>query len=155
MLFTLADNKSATVVAAMRNSRGSMTLNGDAASSKRRSTLASNSCGSKDDVNSVELSASRTTLSKAERKELARPMARKDALYSGSVTNLPECQSQTLSSYRQSMISLPKGNAGGASTNSAHPDQGTILWSNIYTTTGQRPLLFSLSIRCLIMMPSS
>ena len=44
-----------------------------------------------------------------ERRELVRPLARKDIFYSGSVMNLPEFKSQkSLASYRQSVISLPK-----------------------------------------------
>ena len=44
-----------------------------------------------------------------ERRELVRPLARKDIFYSGSVMNLPEFKSQkSLTSYRQSVISLPK-----------------------------------------------
>lgn len=62
---------------------------------KRRSGAS----GSKDDVNSLS----------ASKKDLARPLARKDVFYSGSVTNLPEYQSQkSLGSYRQSIVSIPK-----------------------------------------------
>jgi hypothetical protein len=44
-----------------------------------------------------------------ERREMVRPMSRKDIFYSGSVMNLPEFKSQkSLASYRQSVISLPK-----------------------------------------------
>lgn len=72
---------------------------GEASSSsalKRRSTGAS---GSKEDVGSLTNS----------KKDLSRPMARKDVLYSGSVTNLPEYQSQkSLANYRQSIVSIPK-----------------------------------------------
>ena len=61
---------------------------------KRRSTA-----GSKDDVSSLSNS----------KKDLSRPMARKDVLYTGSITNLPEYQSQkSLGDYRQSIVSLPK-----------------------------------------------
>ncbi|RZF33544.1 hypothetical protein LSTR_LSTR008190 [Laodelphax striatellus] len=43
------------------------------------------------------------------RKELIRPMSRKDIFYSGSVINLPEYQSQrSLAGYRASIMSLPK-----------------------------------------------
>lgn len=45
----------------------------------------------------------------ASKKDLARPLARKDVFYSGSVTNLPEYQSQkSLNDYRQSIVSIPK-----------------------------------------------
>lgn len=61
---------------------------------KRRSVA-----GSKDDVSSLTDS----------KKDLSRPMARKDVLYTGSITNLPEYQSQkSIGSYRQSIVSLPK-----------------------------------------------
>ncbi|XP_069697848.1 monocarboxylate transporter 14 isoform X3 [Periplaneta americana] len=44
-----------------------------------------------------------------ERREMVRPLSRKDIFYSGSVMNLPEFKSQkSLASYRQSVISLPK-----------------------------------------------
>lgn len=40
---------------------------------------------------------------------MVRPLSRKDIFYSGSVTNLRECQSQkSLASYRNSVISLTK-----------------------------------------------
>lgn len=43
------------------------------------------------------------------RKELIRPMSRKDIFYSGSVLNLPEYQSQrSLAGYRASIMSLPR-----------------------------------------------
>ena len=103
-LFAWSDNK--TTISVMRNSRGSV-ANGEATNLKRRSGASGGGSGSRDDVNSM--SASRSTLTKAEKKELARPLARKDVFYSGSVTNLPEYQSQkSLASYRQSIISLPK-----------------------------------------------
>lgn len=48
------------------------------------------------------------------RRELIRPMSRKDIFYSGSVTNLPEYQSQkSLAGYRQSVLSLPMYGQGG------------------------------------------
>lgn len=79
----------------MRGSRTSVS-NGEASNLKRRSGA---SGGSKDDV--ANLTASK--------KDLARPLARKDVFYSGSVTNLPEYQSQkSLGSYRQSIVSIPK-----------------------------------------------
>lgn len=43
------------------------------------------------------------------RKEMVRPLSRKDIFYSGSVINLPEYQTQkSLTSYRQSVVSLPR-----------------------------------------------
>ena len=82
--------------AVLRGSRTSVS-NGEASNVKRRSGAA---CGSKDDVSS--LSASKKDLA-------ARPLARKDVFYTGSVTNLPEYQSQkSLGSYRQSIVSIPK-----------------------------------------------
>lgn len=80
----------------MRGSKTSVS-NGEASNLKRRSGAAA---GSKDDVSSLS----------ASKKDLAsRPLARKDVFYSGSVTNLPEYQSQkSLGSYRQSIVSIPK-----------------------------------------------
>lgn len=47
------------------------------------------------------------------RKELIRPLSRKDIFYSGSVVNLPEYQSQrSIIGYRQSVISLPRYHRG-------------------------------------------
>lgn len=44
-----------------------------------------------------------------EKPEVVRPLWRKDIFYSGSVTNLPECQSmKSLQDYRQSILSIPK-----------------------------------------------
>lgn len=81
--------------AVLRGSRTSVS-NGEASNLKRRS----GAYGSKDDVTS--LSASKKDLA-------ARPLARKDVLYTGSVTNLPQYQSQkSLASYRQSIVSIPK-----------------------------------------------
>lgn len=58
------------------------------------------------DSESVGFGASKISL---HRKELIRPMSRKDIFYSGSIVNLPEYQSQkSLAGYRQSVISLPR-----------------------------------------------
>lgn len=55
-----------------------------------------------------QFGASRVSLQR-ERKELVRPLSRKDIFYSGSVVNLPEYQSQkSLANYRQSVVSLPR-----------------------------------------------
>lgn len=44
------------------------------------------------------------------RKELVRPLSRKDIFYSGSIVHLPEYQStRSLTNYRQSVISLSAG----------------------------------------------
>ncbi|KAK6631720.1 hypothetical protein RUM43_013784 [Polyplax serrata] len=60
------------------------------------------------DTESVGFGASKISLHK-ERKELIRPLSRKDIFYSGSVVNLPEYQSQkSLAGYRQSVVSLPR-----------------------------------------------
>lgn len=60
------------------------------------------------DTESVGFAASKASLHK-ERKELVRPLSRKDIFYSGSVINLPEYQSQkSLANYRQSVVSLPR-----------------------------------------------
>lgn len=60
------------------------------------------------DNESVCFTTSKSSIPR-ERREMVRPMARKDIFYSGSVMNLPEYKSQkSLASYRQSVISLPK-----------------------------------------------
>uniref|UniRef100_A0A0A9Y4G3 Monocarboxylate transporter 12 n=1 Tax=Lygus hesperus TaxID=30085 RepID=A0A0A9Y4G3_LYGHE len=57
------------------------------------------------DTESVNFATSKASI-KA-RKELVRPLSRKDIFYSGSVVNLPEYQSQrSIVGYRQSVISL-------------------------------------------------
>jgi hypothetical protein len=60
------------------------------------------------DNESICFSTSKSSIPR-ERREMVRPLARKDIFYSGSVMNLPEFKSQkSLASYRQSVISLPK-----------------------------------------------
>lgn len=60
------------------------------------------------DNDSIGFSTSKTSIPR-ERREMVRPLSRKDIFYSGSVINLPEYKSQkSLASYRQSVISLPK-----------------------------------------------
>lgn len=56
------------------------------------------------------MTASRISIMLArERKEMVRPLSRKDIFYSGSITNLREYQSQkSLANYRQSVVSLPR-----------------------------------------------
>lgn len=59
------------------------------------------------DNDSVNFTISRASIQI--KKELVRPMSRKDIFYSGSVVNLPEYQSQrSLAGYRQSVLSLPQ-----------------------------------------------
>ncbi|XP_014278918.1 monocarboxylate transporter 9 isoform X4 [Halyomorpha halys] len=63
------------------------------------------------DVESVCFATSKVSMSA--RKELVRPLSRKDIFYSGSVVNLPEYQSQrSIVGYRQSVVSLPKYHRG-------------------------------------------
>lgn len=81
--------------------------NGDASSAhlKRRSIASKNGSidGGSEALDAVS-NGSRSTLNKS---DLSKPLARKDVFYSGSITNLPEFQSQkSLSSYRQSVVSL-------------------------------------------------
>ncbi|XP_034252725.1 monocarboxylate transporter 3 isoform X6 [Thrips palmi] len=79
-------------LAAINNSRPNMTSNGDLSDSVSVMT------------------ASRISMMLArERKEMVRPLSRKDIFYSGSITNLREYQSQkSLANYRQSVVSLPR-----------------------------------------------
>jgi hypothetical protein len=55
---------------------------------------------------------SKTSLAKTS--QMLRPLSRKDIFYSGSVANLPEFRmsQKSLTTYRQSVISLPKLKAG-------------------------------------------
>ncbi|XP_037048816.1 uncharacterized protein LOC119083250 isoform X5 [Bradysia coprophila] len=65
--------------------------------------------GSNDVETESMFTSSKMSLSVREPSKMVRPMSRKDIFYSGSVTNLREFQSQkSLSSYRNSVISLPK-----------------------------------------------
>jgi hypothetical protein len=58
------------------------------------------------------LAMSKTSLAK--NSQMLRPLSRKDIFYSGSVANLPEFRmsQKSLTTYRQSVISLPKLKAG-------------------------------------------
>lgn len=104
-----------TLQAIKNSSRTSVTSNGDLKKSLHlklsTSSFGNNNCDdmwSKTDVDteSVGFAASKISL---HRKELIRPLSRKDIFYSGSIVNLPEYQSQkSLAGYRQSVISLPR-----------------------------------------------
>uniref|UniRef100_A0A1B6MCW1 Major facilitator superfamily (MFS) profile domain-containing protein n=1 Tax=Graphocephala atropunctata TaxID=36148 RepID=A0A1B6MCW1_9HEMI len=105
---------------AIRVSRGNMNSNGDVRKSLhlRLSTASvvgskNNNCDdmatSKTDMDNESVNFTMSRLSIQTRKELVRPMSRKDIFYSGSVVNLPEYQSQrSLAGYRQSVLSLPQ-----------------------------------------------
>lgn len=58
------------------------------------------------------LAMSKTSLAK--NSQMLRPLSRKDIFYSGSIANLPEFRlsQKSLTTYRQSVISLPKLKAG-------------------------------------------
>ncbi|XP_067646422.1 monocarboxylate transporter 14 [Eurosta solidaginis] len=64
------------------------------------------------DNNSVEMGITTSKMSLSQRQDsgrMVRPMSRKDIFYSGSVTNLPQYQSQkSLADYRNSVLSLTK-----------------------------------------------
>ncbi|KAM7355290.1 monocarboxylate transporter 14 [Cochliomyia hominivorax] len=64
------------------------------------------------DENGMEMGMTASKMSLSQRQEtgkMVRPMSRKDIFYSGSVTNLPQYQSQkSLAGYRQSVLSLTK-----------------------------------------------
>lgn len=63
------------------------------------------------------------------RRELIRPMSRKDIFYTGSVTNLPEYQSQkSLAGYRQSVLSLPMYGQGGTGAIDEKPPREYAKW---------------------------
>ncbi|RZF40010.1 hypothetical protein LSTR_LSTR002413 [Laodelphax striatellus] len=82
----------------VKKSRSNLSTNGD--SINRRLSVSSNN----DDDGSYYVS--KTSIAK---KDLIRPMSRKDIFYSGSVINLPEFQSQrSIAGYRASVISLSR-----------------------------------------------
>jgi len=86
---------------------------------KRRSIASKGSVEALDDSNLSN--GSRSTLNKS---DLAKPLARKDVFYSGSITNLREFTSQkSLTSYRQSMTSLPRSPAKSMTQARTDPDQ--------------------------------
>lgn len=64
------------------------------------------------DENGMEMGMTASKMSLSQRQDsgkMVRPMSRKDIFYSGSVTNLPQYQSQkSLANYRQSVLSLTK-----------------------------------------------
>ncbi|XP_046387673.1 uncharacterized protein LOC124157184 isoform X2 [Ischnura elegans] len=108
-----------------RSSRSNLNVNGDV---HRKTSLQlrlsnssflgsrNNNCAdemwSKMDVDNESLT-SKGSAAAAVRQHLIRPLSRKDIFYSGSVVNLPEYQSQrSLTAYRQSVLSLPKFQAG-------------------------------------------
>ncbi|XP_075227567.1 uncharacterized protein LOC142328015 [Lycorma delicatula] len=104
---------------AIKVSRGNINSNGDVRKSLQlrlssQSTIGgsrNNNCEemwSKTDMDNESVCyASKTSIQA--RKELVRPMSRKDIFYSGSVLNLPEYQSQrSLAGYRASIMSLPR-----------------------------------------------
>ncbi|KAK9751246.1 Major Facilitator Superfamily [Popillia japonica] len=105
------------------SSRGTVNSNGDMRKSTK-SFIGSKNNNAELDVESVNYTSSKLSLSKPERPQIVRPMSRKDIFYSGSVVNLPEYQSQkslssvvnlpeyqsqkSLSNYRQSIVSIPR-----------------------------------------------
>ncbi|KAI4458741.1 monocarboxylate transporter [Holotrichia oblita] len=94
------------------SSRGTVNSNGDMRKSNK-SFIGSRNNNAELDVESVNYTSSKLSLSKPERPQIVRPMSRKDIFYSGSVVNLPEYQSQkSLSNYRQSIVSIPRPSRG-------------------------------------------
>lgn len=68
---------------------------------------------SKTDIDADSVCFATSKASMSARKELIRPLSRKDIFYSGSVVNLPEYQSQrSIIGYRQSVVSLPRYHRG-------------------------------------------
>lgn len=68
---------------------------------------------SKTDIDAESVCFGTSKISMSARKELIRPLSRKDIFYSGSVVNLPEYQSQrSIVGYRQSVVSLPRYQRG-------------------------------------------
>ncbi|XP_067013659.2 monocarboxylate transporter 14 isoform X2 [Anabrus simplex] len=106
---------------AIKVSRSNMNSNGDIRRSLHLRLSNSSFLGSRNnnrdemwsktdmaDNESIMFTTSKLSIPR-QRREMVRPMSRKDIFYSGSVVNLPEYKSQqSLASYRQSVISLPK-----------------------------------------------
>ncbi|XP_054270039.1 monocarboxylate transporter 4 isoform X2 [Macrosteles quadrilineatus] len=103
---------------AIRVSRGNMNSNGDVRKSLHLRLSTASVVGSKNNntddmgISKTDMDAESMMMSRISiqaRKELIRPLSRKDIFYSGSVMNLPEYQSQrSLAGYRQSVLSLPQ-----------------------------------------------
>ncbi|XP_065156423.1 monocarboxylate transporter 14 isoform X2 [Atheta coriaria] len=91
------------------SSRGTMSSNADIKRSMRSFGSRNNNS---DDTESVGFASSKMSLAR-EKPQMVRPLSRKDIFYSGSVLNLPQYQSkQSLASYRQSVVSIPKASRG-------------------------------------------
>ncbi|KAK7869034.1 hypothetical protein R5R35_002982 [Gryllus longicercus] len=118
---TSAGERYRPTLQAIKVSRSNMNSNGDVRRSLHLRLSNSSFLGSRNnncddmwsktdmgDNESIMFSTSKSSIPR-ERKEMIRPMSRKDIFYSGSVMNLPEYKSQkSLASYRQSVMSLPK-----------------------------------------------
>ena len=81
------------------------------ASEKFQPSLAAIRASSRNDLETGNFTASKLSISQRQDSSgrMVRPMSRKDIFYSGSVTNLPQYQSQkSLTNYRNSVLSLTK-----------------------------------------------
>ncbi|KAK0091706.1 hypothetical protein PV326_002801 [Microctonus aethiopoides] len=106
-------------LSAIKNSRTMLNSNGDIRKSLHLRLSASSMLGSRnnnmevDDGESITFTTSKSSIPK-QKPSIVRPLSRKDIFYSGSVVNLPEYQSQkSLTTYRQSVLSLSKSVRGG------------------------------------------
>lgn len=118
---TSAGERYRPTLQAIKVSRSNMNSNGDIRRSLHLRLSNSSFLGSRNnncedmwsktdmgDNESIMFTTSKSSIPR-ERREMIRPMSRKDIFYSGSVMNLPEYKSQkSLASYRQSVMSLPK-----------------------------------------------
>ncbi|XP_033324372.1 monocarboxylate transporter 9 isoform X2 [Megalopta genalis] len=105
-------------LSAIKNSRTTLSSNGDIRKSLHLRLSTNSVMGSRnnnaevDDGESITFTTSKSSIPK-EKPQIIRPLSRKDIFYSGSVVNLPEYQSQkSLANYRQSVISLSKSVRG-------------------------------------------
>ncbi|XP_018905157.2 uncharacterized protein [Bemisia tabaci] len=117
---TSAGDRYRPPVAAMKVPRPNVSSNTDMRKSLHLRLSASSNLGgsknnncdemwSKTDIDSESVCFAVSKQSLHARKEMVRPLSRKDIFYSGSVINLPEYQTQkSLTSYRQSVVSLPR-----------------------------------------------
>lgn len=97
------------------SSRGNVTSNGDLRKSLHLKLSTSSFADSAknnnydDDGDNESVAYTSSKMSLRMRKDLTRPLSRKDIFYSGSIHNLPEYQSQkSLTGYRMSVVSLQR-----------------------------------------------
>ncbi|XP_049844400.1 monocarboxylate transporter 3 isoform X2 [Schistocerca gregaria] len=172
---TSAGERYRPTLGAIKVSRGNVSSNGDIRKSlhlrlSNSSVVAgsrNNNCEemwSKTDIGeneSICFTTSKSSIPR-EKREIVRPLSRKDIFYSGSVINLPEYKSQkSLTSYRQSVISLPKypqdqidieGEGGGTCSQCCPESFRTILGTMMDMSLLKDPVFMLISVSNLFGM---